>query len=264
MVLPEGRKEGHMKNSITFEKNNHTFKLNDFRYIPGKGFLGMTCQIDRGEGISAEYWEHKNAIMFNSVAQIGREKVKGIGLPNSFIGKQMKDMLAQLKEEHINKKAAEKAKEDAELDRLAEQVISGKKRLVVSAAGCLDVYYVCSIEGESREKSQKILGKAIEKATGYKAMSPDKYLGQKARNKNLQFEESVSFMDLMNDAIQKKEDEKKHINDCIAKAKSSGEKVIIKKDYDECNDPATSCNIDEIITYAMPDGSVQTERIHTY
>jgi hypothetical protein len=253
-----------MKNTINFEKNLHTFTLDGFCYLDGKGFLGMTCQIDGGEGVSAEYWEHKNAIMFNSVAQIGGEKVKGIGLPNYLIGRQLKDIHAQLKEDYKSQKAAEKAKEEAELDALADEIISGRKNLVINQAGCLDVYYVCSIKGESREKSQKILGKAIEKATGYKAMSPDKYLGQKARNKNLQFEESVSFMDLMNDAIQKKEDEKKHINDCIAKAKSSGEKVIIKKDYDECNDPATSCNIDEIITYAMPDGSVQTERIHTY
>ncbi len=249
---------------ISFNKNGHTFMLNGFCYLDGKGFLGMTCQIDGGEGISAEYWEHKNAIMLNSVAQIGGEKVKGIGLPNSLIGKQLKNIHAQLKEDYASQRAIEKACEDAEIDRLAEEVISGKKRLAIRAAGCLDVYYVCSIESESRGRSQKILAAAIKKTTNYEIINPDKYLGRKAREKDLQFEESVSFMDLMNDTIQKTEDEKQKVVDCIAHAKSTGEKVVIRKDYDECNDPVASCNMDEIITYAMPDGTVQSERIHTY
>ena len=253
-----------MKNTITFEKKLHTFTLNDFCYISGKGFLGMTCKIDDNEEISAEYWEHKNAIIFSNAVKVGGEKIKGVALPSYLIGKQLKNIHAQLKEDYASQRAIEKACEDAEIDRLAEEVISGKKRLAIRTAGCLDVYHVCSIESESRERSQKILAAAIKKTTNYDVINPDKYLGRKAREKGLQFEESVSFMDLMNDTIQKAEDEKKHINDCIAKAKSSGEKVIIKKDYDECNDPVASCNMDEIITYAMPDGTVQSERIHTY
>lgn len=254
-----------MKNSITFEKNLHTFTLSDFCYIPGKGFLGMTCKIDDNEEISSEYWQHKYAIVFSNAVKVGKEQIKGVALPNWLVGQQLKDLHAKLKKDYESKKAAEKAKEDAEIDLLAEQVISGKKRLSISAAGCLDIYYVCSIENESEERSQRILAKAILKTIKYgHVVNPDKYLGHKARLKGLQFKKSVSFMELMDETIQKIEDEKKHIADCIARAESTGKDVVIRREFFECNDPTASCSIDEFITYATPDGEVLSERIHTY
>jgi len=254
-----------MKNSITFEKNLHNFTLFDFHYIPGKGFLGMTCKIDDNLEISAEYWQHEYAIVFSNAVKVGKEQIKGVRLPNWLVGQQLKDIHAKLKKDHERQRAAEKAKEESELDRLAEEVITGKKRLVVSAAGCLDVYYVCRIENESEERSQKILAKAILKTTKYgHVVNPDKYLGHKAREKGLQFKKSVSFMDLMDETIQRIENEKKHIADCIARAESTGEDVVIRREFFECNDPTASCSIDEFITYATPDGEVLSMRVHTY
>jgi hypothetical protein len=47
-------------------------------------------------------------------------------------------------------------------------------------------------------------------------------------------------------------------------AKETGKRVEIKHYSTECNDPSEECSLDIITEYAMPDGSVETERIHTY
>ena len=39
---------------------------------------------------------------------------------------------------------------------------------------------------------------------------------------------------------------------------------VLSKTHDECNDPDESCDIDEIIEYAMPDGTTETVRHHTW
>jgi len=60
---------------------------------------------------------------------------------------------------------------------------------------------------------------------------------------------------------QQKEDTTKHI---FEMAKQTGEKQIIRQWSEECNDPREECDIDNIIEYAMPDGSTKTERYHSW
>lgn len=50
----------------------------------------------------------------------------------------------------------------------------------------------------------------------------------------------------------------------FAKAKETGEKQILKNWSEECNDHEEECNIDNIVVYAMPDGSRKEERHHTW
>ena len=60
---------------------------------------------------------------------------------------------------------------------------------------------------------------------------------------------------------EKKENERKAIFD---KAKKTGVKQELKRWSEECNDPNEDCDIDIIIEYAMPDGTIKTERNHTW
>jgi hypothetical protein len=60
---------------------------------------------------------------------------------------------------------------------------------------------------------------------------------------------------------EKREEEKKAI---FEKAKTTGERQVLYKTFDECDDPREECSLDEIVTYAMPDGTTKTERYHTY
>ena len=50
----------------------------------------------------------------------------------------------------------------------------------------------------------------------------------------------------------------------FAKAKLTGERQVLARWNDECNDSEEECSIDNIIEYAMPDGTTKTERHHTY
>jgi hypothetical protein len=63
------------------------------------------------------------------------------------------------------------------------------------------------------------------------------------------------------EATQKAEEEK------IRKfetAKTTGEKVLLRKWTADCNDHREECNVDIITEWAMPDGTTKTERQHTW
>jgi len=57
-------------------------------------------------------------------------------------------------------------------------------------------------------------------------------------------------------------EEKKAI--IFAKAKETGERQLLNQWSEKCNDPDESCDVDNIYEYAMPDGTVKTERHHTW
>jgi hypothetical protein len=62
--------------------------------------------------------------------------------------------------------------------------------------------------------------------------------------------------------ISKNEEEKE--KQIFEKAKKTGEKQVLSMYSDECNDENEACDIDNIVTYAMPDGSTKTVRYHTW
>jgi len=48
------------------------------------------------------------------------------------------------------------------------------------------------------------------------------------------------------------------------KARETGRPVLLEKWTEPCNDPREECSLDIVQQYAMPDGSVKTERNHTW
>lgn len=50
----------------------------------------------------------------------------------------------------------------------------------------------------------------------------------------------------------------------FAQAKSTGKPVQIRRYSDDCDDPREECSLDNVYEYAMPDGSIKTERYHTW
>ncbi|MED4914316.1 hypothetical protein [Parageobacillus thermoglucosidasius] len=61
-----------------------------------------------------------------------------------------------------------------------------------------------------------------------------------------------------------KEAEKAELQAKFDEAKRTGQKVEIRRWTDDCNDPKEECDLDIVIEYAMPDGSVKVERHHTW
>jgi len=63
---------------------------------------------------------------------------------------------------------------------------------------------------------------------------------------------------------EKREEKETERNAIMEKAVQTGEKQVLSKTHDECNDPDESCDIDEIVEYAMPDGTTKVVRHHTW
>ena len=47
-------------------------------------------------------------------------------------------------------------------------------------------------------------------------------------------------------------------------ARETGKRVLISKQTEECKGEEEECSVDIVYTFAMPDGTVKIERIHTY
>jgi hypothetical protein len=61
-----------------------------------------------------------------------------------------------------------------------------------------------------------------------------------------------------------KEEEQNRINNIFETAKKTGEKQLISKWLEDCNDPREECNTDICCEWAMPDGTRQYTRNHTW
>ena len=70
--------------------------------------------------------------------------------------------------------------------------------------------------------------------------------------------DAIAKMDKM------KTEEELKIKSIFDKAKETGTKQELKRFSVDCNGEVDECSFDYIITYAMPDGSKKTERIHCH
>ena len=68
-------------------------------------------------------------------------------------------------------------------------------------------------------------------------------------------------LDELLEARENKETAKQLIFD---KAKETGERQLLQKWSEHCNDPKEECNLDMVYIYAMPDGTTKQERHHTW
>lgn len=50
----------------------------------------------------------------------------------------------------------------------------------------------------------------------------------------------------------------------FAEAKETGDPVVIRRWSEPCNDPYEECDVDNLVEYAMPDGTTKVERHHTW
>jgi len=50
----------------------------------------------------------------------------------------------------------------------------------------------------------------------------------------------------------------------FAEAKRTGQKVLLRSWCEDCNDPREECSLDHVTEYAMPDGTTERERQHTW
>ena len=79
------------------------------------------------------------------------------------------------------------------------------------------------------------------------------------------YPEAVEYMKPAKEAAEAKKAEKAaEIAERFAQAKRTGKPVEIRSWTAECNDPHEQCSLDIITEYAMPDGTIRTDREHTW
>ena len=63
---------------------------------------------------------------------------------------------------------------------------------------------------------------------------------------------------------EKKAAEEAELAQKYAQARETGKPVIIRTYMVPCSDPREECNVDNVVEYAMPDGTVKREQYHTW
>lgn len=213
-------------------------------------------------------------------------------------GKQLKGVLIP---ENIFKEVEKLCKEAKsnfarKFNEIVEEVVAGKKNINFSIVGCDFPQYQAWIDDtEGLKNTPKIMEEAIKRLTGeshicnacdyiyYKIkqrISNKNGLNDKAFNlkydKEIQqyhefssdivtsFDMKLADAIKLNEYLAKEKLKEEKRKDIFLKAKETGEKQILKAWSEPCNDPNESCDVDNIVLYAMPNGEEQIERYHTW
>jgi hypothetical protein len=87
----------------------------------------------------------------------------------------------------------------------------------------------------------------------------------KALGKEFTYSQAVEFTRPAREAAEAQKaaaDQKRQAK--FDEARKTGRPVLLQKWTEPCNDPREECSLDTVQQYAMPDGSVKTERNHTW
>lgn len=232
---------------------------------------------------NSEFLPNKNAMTFYNV-KIKGKTFGGVGLPEEIL-KEVKSLLKQFEIER-----------ESNINQVVNELVEGKRNIHFSIVGCDFPHYqawIRNLPEDLQGLEQDIMTKAIKVIMGKDefVLNSCDYL-QKAANKNIGFVEELGnilnpefnaetqkyygykntvvtgfemkLFDILQPILEKREAYKKKLDAIFAKAKETGEPQIIRQWMDECNEKDLDCSFDNIIEYAMPDGTRKIKRIHCY
>lgn len=257
----EVKKEIVEEHTFKFRVRMQGFKLNVHYLHVGNpnpntkdGFFG-TQSYDEKKGI-VRFW--------NSIVVDGK-KVSGISIDND----EIKQALIDFKER----------KTEEEKQRIAELAKIKVKTFRWAKGGDTHKYYVSTDEIDNI-KVQPTQLVEIEKALDYAKIKE-----LRTQSKQIDGPTGLYTLDgwwelsvdapVIKDALKarqavldenkrKKEEREAKRKAIFEKAAKTGEKQQLSSYMDECDDEDESCDWDQVIEYAMPDGSTKTERHHTW
>lgn len=276
--------------TFEFEKQGIKFvfrnpKLNQY------GTLVMEYKIPKikenknndGYFYNSEFLPDKNAMSLYDV-KINGKKIGGVGLPEEIL-KEVKSLLKQFEIER-----------ESNINQVVNELVEGKRNIYFRIVGCDFPHYqawIRNLPEDLQGLEQNIMERAIKAVMGKDefVLNSCDYL-QKAANKNIGFVEKLGnilnpefnaetqkyygykntvvtgfemkLSDILQPILEKREAYKKKLDAIFTKAKETGEPQIIRQWMDECNEKDLDCSFDNIIEYAMPDGTRKIKRIHCY
>ncbi len=259
-------KRRNKKMKVKDGRKEYEISLNGTRKI--NGYVGAQFKISVTKPIVAELlFDAKDIIKRQGVEGVSFSQYSGIGKALNVKGDTLFSMpseaLAFIRETQ-ERALAEMRKVEAQktVTRWFWAIGGDSGRLYVQNGNDVDTYFredIKKIEDvmERQGKFDTLRTKSIEvqRDTGL-------YTNQWYEISN---EDLMTSYNEIETARRIKKNEKETAKAAIfAKAKEIGEKQILNQWSEECNDKEESCDIDNIIEYAMPDGTIKTERHHTW
>lgn len=277
--------------TFEFEKQGIKFsfrnpKLNKYgKLVMEYKIPGIEENKDNSEGYfyNSEFLPDKNVMTFYNV-KIKGKTFRGVGLPENIL-KEIKTLFEELKAERENN-----------INQVVDELVQGKRNIYFGIVGCDFPHYqawIRNLPEDLQGLEQDIMTKAIKVIMGKDefVFNSCDYL-QKAVNKHIGFIEELGSIlnpefnaetqkyygfkdtivtgfemklsDILQPILEKREAYKKKLDSIFTKAKETGEPQIIRQWMDECNEKDLDCSFDNIIEYAMPDGTRKIKRIHCY
>lgn len=223
----------------------------------GEGELHIGCKVEgyvgtkhtkTGMVYGCKLVDDKKAITFNTIQNIAGKKVGGIVIPE--------EMFTQIKNLEESFKSEEENKQLQELNDIKSGKIAIKVKLH-------DGEYLSghTIHGKQADLLEK-LG-LVRYVDGWGYLVNEGVV--EALGETFTYSQAAEFAQPKIEAKEKMiASEKAAVEAKFLEAKETGKKVKLESWAEECNDHKEECSLDNITTYAMPDGSVKKERHHTW
>jgi hypothetical protein len=197
----------------------------------------------------------------------GQEGLAVRGKPSAAEVAELKELkseiMAELKRRAAERRAAEKAKKAAEEAARQEEIRAMKAGELKITLHYHDGEYLSGYEvfGAAADLLEELgLAEYVDGWGYHVADAAVKTLG-----KEFTYSQAVEFTRPAREAAEAQKaaaDQKRKAK--FDEARETGRPVLLQKWTEPCNDPREECSLDIVQQYAMPDGSVKTERNHTW
>jgi len=212
-----------------------------------EGYVG-TKHTETGMIYGCKLIQDKKAISFNTIQNIAGKKVGGIVIPE--------EMFVEIKKLEESFKLAEETKQSQELNDIKNGKISIEVKFY-------DGEYLSghTLHGKQAELLVELgLARYVD---GWGYLVNERVV--EVLSETFTYSQAVEFAQPKIEAAEKLvASEKAKVAAKFLEAKETGNKVKLESWMEECNDHNEDCSLDNVITYAMPDGTVKTERHHTW
>ncbi|NLZ54041.1 MAG: hypothetical protein GX892_13030 [Thermoanaerobacteraceae bacterium] len=280
---------------FSFEKKGVTFIFRNPEWNESYKYMELEWKVsdikentknDDGFFYCSKFLPQEKQILFPNNIVINGQKVKGVSIPDEDVYKKLKEIYDKMMSDYIQKKLHQ----DIEY-RLNDMTAYG----IYNGISQFDIEYIVADIREQVEKETgiKVLIFADDIA---KKLTKDEEIIKIAEETYRPYPESKNWTEeyrswyrkaienktapgygiisnkiirekirkLLLEEVEEVKKEKEKIEKLFKKAKETGEKQLITKWIESCNDRTLECSTDMCYLYAMPDGIQKVERIHTF